>query len=306
MAFPTSNLSGENVLRDIHDPVTQTIRTSATAIIAPGLQVEIDHFTDSIRLGDGTSFLTSTQLSGKNGLDVNLIDKQIEIKNGSNILAVNADGSINASVIIDHTEDSIRLGDGSVYFTSTTTGPKTGLDVNLMNANLPLPLGAATETTLVSVLTELQQKTEPSDAQNIRVISSITDSITVPGISSIDSKIPTQGQKVSAQSIPVVFASDQSPLSVNLGNEPFKVSGTKDGLAGGTEYTFVNNERQQVLNAHDRIDTYTYADFGTKTQRITRVDYTSATFPGITIRRDFNYVLDGNKYRRTNSPWVIV
>lgn len=306
MPYPTSQLSGENVLRDIHDPATQTIRTSATAIIAPGLQVEIDHFTDSIRLGDGTNFLTSTQLSGKNGLDVNLIDKQVELKSGSNVLAINADGSLNASVVIDHTEDSIRLGNGTTLFTGTTVGPKTGLDVNVMNSSLPLPLGAATETTLASVLTELQQKTEPSDIQNIRVISSVTDSITVPGISSIDSKIPTQGQKPSAQSIPVVFANDQSPLSVNLGNEPFKVSGTKDGTTGGLEYTFVNNERQQVLEAHDRIDTYTYADFGTKNQRIIRVDYTSATFPGIVVRRDFNYVLDGNKYKRTNSPWTIV
>lgn len=37
-------------------------------------------------------------------------------------------------VVISHTNDSIRLGDGSNYFTSTTIGPKNGLDVNVINS----------------------------------------------------------------------------------------------------------------------------------------------------------------------------
>lgn len=74
MAFKTSDLSQENILRDIHDPVTQTIRTTATAIIPPGLQVDISHIDDSVRLGDGTNFLTSTTITSKNGLDVNVIN----------------------------------------------------------------------------------------------------------------------------------------------------------------------------------------------------------------------------------------
>lgn len=36
-------------------------------------------------------------------------------------------------VIITHTDDSIRLGDGSNFITSTTIGPKVGLDVNVIN-----------------------------------------------------------------------------------------------------------------------------------------------------------------------------
>jgi hypothetical protein len=84
------------------------------------------------------------------------------------------------------------------------------------------------------------------------------------------------------------------------------ITGSETGNKVGNKYGFVYNRRQQVLAAHDRIDTYTYADFGTKNQRVIRVDYTSATFPGITVRRDFNYTLDGNRYRRTNSPWSIV
>lgn len=36
-------------------------------------------------------------------------------------------------VNIDHTNDSIRLGDGTNFLTSTTIGPDVGLDVNLIN-----------------------------------------------------------------------------------------------------------------------------------------------------------------------------
>jgi hypothetical protein len=36
-------------------------------------------------------------------------------------------------VIISHTDDSIRLGDGTSLITATTVGPKVGLDVNVVN-----------------------------------------------------------------------------------------------------------------------------------------------------------------------------
>lgn len=37
-------------------------------------------------------------------------------------------------VIIDHTTDSIRLGDGTSLVTATTIGPKVGIDVNVINS----------------------------------------------------------------------------------------------------------------------------------------------------------------------------
>lgn len=49
-----------------------------------------------------------------------------------------------------------------VIFTSETIGPKTALDVNV--AGSVLPTGAATETTLASVLTELQALSHAEDA----------------------------------------------------------------------------------------------------------------------------------------------
>lgn len=312
MAYDTSPLSQENILRDIHDPVTQTIRTSATAVIAPGLEINISHTDDSIRLGDGTSLVTSTNVSGKQGLDVNVINS------------------------------------------SAAT----------------LPPNAATETTLNAVLTELQAKTEPADAQNIRTISSITDSIAIPGVAqettlaalnnkvttsvngilvdgsgvtqpvsqvgtwnvnlptgastsalqtagnaslnNIDNKLPSLGQHNAAGSVSVVLASDQT-LTVNADLNAFSATpdsvllvGSVDGSASGTKYGFTNNLKQQILDSQDRQAAFTYADFGTKNQRITQIDYTSGTFSGFTARRVFSYTLVGNSYRRDDEVWTIV
>lgn len=39
-------------------------------------------------------------------------------------------------VIISHVDDSIRIGDGTDLVTTTTVGPKVGLDVNVVNAGV--------------------------------------------------------------------------------------------------------------------------------------------------------------------------
>ena len=55
-------------------------------------------------------------------------------------LRVDANATLSTSgqleVIIDHTEDSIRLGDGTTFITSTTSGGKVGLDVNVIGATV--------------------------------------------------------------------------------------------------------------------------------------------------------------------------
>jgi len=287
MAFPTSNLSGENVLRDVHDQVDQRLRVDAqvTAIIEEvTVNVDLDAADDNVAIKDPVT---------------------------NNILGINADGSINANVNVNHIEDSIRLGNGTNFLTTTTTGPIVALDVAVSN----FPSGGATEATLSSILTELGQKTEPSDAQNIRVISSATDSIDVPGVASettlsaIDAKLNSLGQKTMAGSVPVVLASDQTALSISLADEPIKMSGTENGQAAGPEFTFVNNVRLQILDAKDRDQDITYADFGTKDQRITQIDYTAPSIgvgAGYTARLTINYTLIGTRYRRDSLIWSII
>lgn len=84
------------------------------------------------------------------------------------------------------------------------------------------------------------------------------------------------------------------------------VTGSEDGTKTGIKRAFVNNIRLQILAAHDRIQTLTYADFGTKNQRITRIDYSSATFPGTIARKEITYTQIGNRYRRDDITWSII
>jgi hypothetical protein len=99
--YPASNYSSENVLRDVHDQSTQSLRTTALAVVPPGqFEVVLNHTEDSVRLGDGTSFFTATNILGKNGLDVNIINNvNTIITDGTDALAINSDGSINVNVI---------------------------------------------------------------------------------------------------------------------------------------------------------------------------------------------------------------
>lgn len=346
MAIPTnanrSNLDQTQIFQRAFDESADRIRVDADiSVDSATIVVETDYTTDSMTIGDPAS---------------------------NNILKINSNGSIDANVVISHADDSIRIGDGTNLITSTLVTGKQGLDVNVIAA--PLPTGAATETTLNSLLTELQGKTEPSDVQDIRVLSSITDSISVPGVaqettlssidtkivttlngikvdgsavvqpvsqsgawtiglptnaatdtlqtagnlslSNIDDKLPTLGQQISSNSLSVVLASDQT-LTVNadltgLTSTPDSVLlvGSIDGTASGTKYVLVNNLKQQILDSHDRQAEFTYADFGTSNQRVTQINYTSATFPGSTVQRVFNYTLVGVSYRRDDEVWTIV
>lgn len=92
------------------------------------------------------------------------------------------------------------------------------------------------------------------------------------------------------------------PLDINItgGNVTVNadsiISGTVDGTATGTERTFVNNRKIQLLSAHDLRKEYLWLDPGTKNQRISTITYTSASFPGVTFVRTFTYNLVSGKY----------
>lgn len=81
-------------------------------------------------------------------------------------------------------------------------------------------------------------------------------------------------------------------------------SGTVDGTAGGTERTFVNNRKNQLLQSHDLVASYSWLDFGTKDERVSSIVYTSATFSGVTVTRTFTYSLVGTKYRLDVDTWT--
>lgn len=68
-----------------------------------------------------------------------------------------------------------------------------------------------------------------------------------------------------------------------------------------------DNIRQKILKATDRDQVLTYADFGTKDQRITQIDYTSVIAAGATIaRKTITYTPVGNLYRRDSIEWSLI
>ena len=174
-------------------------------------------------------------------------------------------------------------------------------------------------------------------------------------LTNLDSKFNTLGQKTSAQSVPVVIASDQS-ITVDV-SSPILIKGTEDGTDSGTshvakigsdlnlrfkddsanttlnnistkldslsvnslaigtdnglttgnQFVFVNNIKNQILDAEDRQQSITYADFGTKNERVTQIDYSSVTISNsVLARKTFNYTLISGKYRLDSINWDIV
>lgn len=49
-------------------------------------------------------------------------DDSIKIGDGTDLLAVNADGSINANVAVDHTQDSVKVGNGTNFLAINADG----------------------------------------------------------------------------------------------------------------------------------------------------------------------------------------
>lgn len=139
-------------------------------------------------------------------------------------------------------------------------------------------------------------------------ISAETQSKKFPTDKDIHSFIYEQEPTVAYRTISVDeygdFYSSNNPLPVDA---PKYISGTIDGEETGDEYIFVNNLRQQILSAHDVNSVLTYVDPGTKAERITRIEYTSPTFSGTTIRKDITYInISGSKYIINTINWSVV
>lgn len=295
----TNKMDQGNIIRQVYDPTSESLNVNIVGSGSPSLP-------STVRLSDGTGYISSTTALGYRALDVS-------IKNIPEIL-------------ISHTDDSIRLGDGTNLISSTTNGLKQGLDVNIINTIIGVQDASA--------LTELQsinsKLTSPITITGTVNLGTIGDVATETTLSSINNKIPTNltvtanrllvdgsgvTQPVSVLTLPLpTGAATESTLnniltSLSTGisvNEPLLISGTDDGTPTGTEYSLVYNLRQQILASHDRDMDITYADFGTKNQRVTQIDYTSGTFPGFTARKVLSYTLVGTNYRRDSITWSIV
>jgi hypothetical protein len=318
-----SLLDQGQIIQAVYDQVLNRLRVDIGANITLGgdLEVAIDHTTDSIRLGDGVSLITATTIGPKTGLDVNII------AGGGGSVSVTLDSFTKVpadNVLIVGSEDGTQTGTkhalvvGSdlklrvIDVDAVTELQAANTTLTAISNQLPTTLGQLTAANSVSVVLASDQ---PAIDVNVSgtlplpagAATEAKQDAQITILDAIEAGIPDSiGQLASAASMSVVLASDQPAIPVTISSEPIKISGTIDGTPSGTEYPFVYNVRQQILAAHDREQDITYADFGTKNQRVTQIDYTSATFPGIIARKTFTYTLVGVNYRRDSIDWAIL
>jgi hypothetical protein len=304
---PYTQLDADQVLKQSFDETNDRLRVDAsvTAVVAG---VTLDAATSDIAIADRiTGDLLKVNPDGS--IDANVVvsasgGDNIAISDGTHTLDINSDGSINVKATdldirnLTFATDKVDVSGSSVSVTATDLDIRnlSALQDNVAISNGTTSLainldgsvnvaGVATETTLSSVETSVQ---------------------------SIDTKLPTLGPNVTANSISVTLATNEAPLPINLDAftnvdpDSVQLVGSINGTKTGTKYGIVNNLRLQILDSHDRIAAFTYADFGTKNQRITQINYTSGTFPGTTVQRQFSYSLVGTNYRRDNETWAIV
>ncbi len=98
--YPISLLDADQIIQNVFDTPTQTLRTSGVAVITPppgGLEVAINHIDDSIAIGTSTDLFTSTTIGGDVGLDVNIINTSpIPVTFGSTGTTVNTFNEVSA------------------------------------------------------------------------------------------------------------------------------------------------------------------------------------------------------------------
>lgn len=184
----------------------------------------------------------------------------------------------------DGENDLLINPDGSINVNSTGGG---GCDLTQVEADLEAILveSVETNTTLDSILAE-------SVESNTKLDTVITETQ--------QANTTLQDILVEAQEANVTLDNIEAGLA-----GPTITAGTSDGTISGDVFINVNNVKNQILQAADTNAALTYADFGTVNQRITQIDYTSPTFPGIIASKVLTYVLDGTRYRRTNITWVV-
>lgn len=220
------------------------------------------------------------------------------------------DGTLGGTLHPHHVdaEGKLRTKDvDAITVLSAISGLSTDLKalVTALSAKLPATLGAHVKADSMSVTVASDQTVPVTDSTSQTLLTAIGNlSIDIKAlVTTISGQLPaTLGQKTAAASLSVTLPSGMPSLNT-------KISGTDDGQSTGTERVFVNTIKNQILNAKDRSQTITYADFGTKDQRVTQISYTAVsigTGAGFTARKTISYTLVGNLYRRDSISWTLV
>jgi len=146
LPYPKSSLDAHQIWQFAFDENSGRLRTDGT--FSGSITVNLDSLNDSVSIGDSVS---------------------------GHKLVINADGTINANVAVEHTSDSIRLGNGVDYLTSTTVGAAKTLDVAVKEA----PLSLAQESTQQAVQALLTTISGQLTTVNTRALVFSTDKVDI-------------------------------------------------------------------------------------------------------------------------------
>ena len=262
----------------IDDSGTKRLAVDAKITASIGdIDVELDFNEDSVSIGDSST---------------------------GNKLKINADGSIDTNVIIDAVGgDNVALGD-----------PITGYKAEINSSRELKVKDDGAITALNSILSKFDVNLSTRASES-------TLALALTALNNILAGVNDLGKETTLQSILTTLQNTFQPgnnigevtisgpveiRDLNANQDDVTIAGTENGTASGTSRHFVNNLKQQILATHDLEESMSWADFDTKNERVTQVDYTSATFPGVTIRKSLVYSLISGKYRLDDILWSIV
>lgn len=134
-------------------------------VFDPAAAAETANVGAYLRASDGT-LLTHTDVGGKKALDVRLAE------------------GVNVEVDLAHTDDSVRLGDGTAFFTSTSENSDIALDVHISNTSILVTASDLDIRNLTNVdVVTAEQGTSPwvvsATNLDIRDLTHVSDSIKI-------------------------------------------------------------------------------------------------------------------------------
>ena len=96
-----------------------------------------------VRAGDDGAQISSQNVNSQDWLNTAslLYDETGAAISDANPLAVSVKDGVNVEVDLSHLDDSVRLGDGTSFFTSTSENGDIALDVHISNSNIEVTQG---------------------------------------------------------------------------------------------------------------------------------------------------------------------
>jgi len=313
----TKYLNSDNILKKVYDPATEGLRTTAVASFIGGtVEIAISDTTDSIKIGDGTGTYLDINPDGSINVKLGTVT-DLDIRdlnaNQDNILFI---GTENGA--IGGTQHAARIDSGLDLRVGISNGNNKALvnlagqlsvidtDANTLLNDIKTKLNGtlsvdddASQILLNSIYTVLSSGT--IEVNDINTQTLITTANTI--LNSILTQLNSGTLKVDDDQTQSLLTNILSQLQAGG-----IAIGTEDGTATGTQHVFVNNLRKMIMDSADRAGVISYLDISDKkNRRIDKIDYTSATFPGITASKQFTYTLVSGDYVRTSpGNWYLI